>query len=496
MRMNLSASLVLSVALMLGRFTGLLRELELASLFGVSRTADLAILLLTLPDILVNLLVAGGISASLVPRFSTLVPAQAIVLFRQATVGVLVLFGVAGLVLVAWPQGFFYLIAPGIPAPFGPGEIMLVAVGLAIPLTGAAGISGAYLNANQRFMAAGSGTLFFNLIVLCALVFARGSAAPLLILAWGVLGGAVLRWAIQLVVLPRMAWFEKSVGLLIDKTLIKSFAIASTGSVLLLLAPLFVRSIASTIGSGAIASFNYAQKLIELPLTILITAIGTVALSKLSLLHAKNKVEEARDVVVRDTQYAMLVSGVLLLLGVWFSEAVVTVIFGRGKMDAAAIVRISDLTRIAFFGLPFAALSTMAAAKLNASHRVGLVLKSNFRALLLLPLLILPGLIGRSEQLLMLAVVGFQAIASLLLARAARLDLMGSGAVFCAATWPYFLATLGIALTAILVDVQIQTSNSWLKLALAGASFGLAMIFPIKQFLKSSVKPNLTSLPL
>lgn len=481
----LSASAVLSVALLLGRLTGLLRELELAALFGVSRSADLAVLLLTLPDLLVNLLLAGGISAAMVPRLNTMAPAQAALLWRQATLAIVLLFGAAGALLLAWPQAFFTLMAPGIEQPFSAGDTALLGVALALPLTGAAGLSAAFLNANGRFLAAGCGTLFFNLAVLLALLAGRHAAAPLTVLAWGIAGGAALRWFLQLAVVPRLAWIGRSPGLLIDAPLLRAFSLASAASVLLLLAPILVRSTASTIGAGAIASFNYAQKLVELPLTILITAIGTVALTRLSRLHAADKLAEARAAVVRDTQYALLVSLIVLVPGVWFSDAVVAVIFGRGQMDGAALARISELTRIAFLGLPFIAVSTLATAQLNAFHRSGLVLKATGLALLCLPLLVLPGLWANSEQWLMLAVVGFQAVAALLLARAADLRLFGPGAVLAAANWPYFLSALAITLTAVGLDALLRARHPWLQLALAGAGFALAMALPIRAFLKA-----------
>jgi putative peptidoglycan lipid II flippase len=481
---------MLSVALLLGRLTGLLRELELAALFGISPTADLAVLLLTLPDLLVNLLLAGGISAAMVPRFHTLAAEQAARLWRQATLAVMALFGLAAALLLIWPHSFFYLMAPGIGAPFQAGDMVLFGVALALPLTGAAGLSAAFLNANGRFMAAGCGTLFFNLALLAALLVARHAAAPLEVLAWGILAGAALRWMLQLAVVPRQAWRARADGWLIDQALLRAFALASAGSVLLLLAPIIVRGTASTIGAGAIASFNYAQKLVELPVTILITAIGTVALTRLSRLYADGQLARARAAVVRDTQYAVLVSLVLMVLGVWFSDAAVAVIFGRGKMDALAQGRISELARIAFIGMPFIAVSTLATAQLNAFHQTGHVLKATFTALLCLPVLLVPGLLASSEQWLMLAVVGFQAIAALMLARSAGLALVGRGAVLGTASLPYFAAALAIALGAVGAATLFHASQPWRQLLVAGAGFGVAMLLPVRMFLKSQPVPQ------
>ncbi|WP_219927722.1 hypothetical protein, partial [Aeromonas sp. HMWF016] len=62
------SGLFVSFALFLGRISGFLRELFIASSFGVSKTSDLIIVLLSIPDVLVNLLVGGALGMILVPE--------------------------------------------------------------------------------------------------------------------------------------------------------------------------------------------------------------------------------------------------------------------------------------------------------------------------------------------------------------------------------------------------------------------------------------------
>jgi putative peptidoglycan lipid II flippase len=83
---------LLGATLLAGRLSGLLREIELAAAFGVSAEADAAVLLLTLPDLLVNLLLSGGLSAALVPRLQALPLHSAQVLLRQTLLFVFLLF--------------------------------------------------------------------------------------------------------------------------------------------------------------------------------------------------------------------------------------------------------------------------------------------------------------------------------------------------------------------------------------------------------------------
>ena len=57
------------VGILLGRLLGFFRETLIASQFGVSGLADVAILTLTLPDLFMSVLLGGAASIVLVPVF-------------------------------------------------------------------------------------------------------------------------------------------------------------------------------------------------------------------------------------------------------------------------------------------------------------------------------------------------------------------------------------------------------------------------------------------
>lgn len=469
-----------------------MRELELASVLGVTPDADVAVLLLTLPDLLVNLLISGGLSAALVPRFGALRAEQAMVLFRRASLAALALFGLAGLALVAWPQAVFSLLAPGMQWPLMAGSFSLTAVAIAILLTGTAGVAGAYLNANHHFFVTGCGTFIFNACILSALLLANGSSDLLTFLAAGIAVGAALRWVSQLVTLPSGVWRSQAEGPLVDKALVKAFTAATLASALMLLAPIVVRAMASTLGSGAIASFNYAQKLVELPVGILITSISTVALSRLSTLQAQNKSSEAAASLTQDTQYALLIAMAVTVPGIWFADSAVHAVFARGEMGPLPLMRVTDLTRIALLSIPCVAISSMAIASLNASKQTHEVLKVTIGSLLLLPFLALPGLLLSSEQALMLAVVSFQASAAVWLARLAKLHFFGSAGVVGPSTWRYFAVAASAAVLVAALDWATGLQNHWLRLLLAGCGFALSVL-PIRHLRMSQARSAQTS---
>lgn len=420
---------LLSLALLAGRVAGFARELILSSTLGVSRQADAAVLLLTLPDLLVNLLLSGGLSVALIPLLRAAAPREAAALFVQASLAVAGAFGVLALAIGLAPMWWLALLAPGAGFTAADSQALFSHVGLvalAVPLTALAGVSTASLNARDRFFAAGCGTLVFNLCVIAGLFFAPTRGAPLDWLCWGIVGGALLRWLSQIAALPRQAWRAPAPGLALNQDLFRSFGAAFLASSAMLLVPVIVRALASLLGEGTIAAFNYATKVVELPVGILITTLGTVAFPHLSELHAQGRPAQAHQRLVAALQRSAVLSAAVLLIGLWFADAVVALLFLRGRIDPAAVAQITLLTQVALLSVPFMGMSSLAAASLNAQRRTALVLWNTLACLALLPVLAAPGIVLKSSAWLMFAVVLFQAALALCLMRAAGIRMAGA----------------------------------------------------------------------
>ncbi|MBM5809725.1 MAG: hypothetical protein FJ051_07905 [Cyanobacteria bacterium M_surface_9_m1_291] len=273
---------VVAALLLLGRLTGFGREWLLSARAGASGSSDLAIVLLTLPDLLVNLLLGGGMGATLVPVLQQLPPAQRQRLAAQVALPVGGAFALLAGLLALGAPGLLELLAPGVPlAQRAAAQLPLGLALLAVPLTALAGVSTALLNASGRFGLGACGTALFNLLVIAALA----SRLPLVwAVAAGVLAGALLRLLVQLV---GASSGPPSAGIwqgpwLVDLPLLRRFG-GNFGFVTgLVLLPPIARAWASTADPGALSLFNYASKLVELPLGVLMGALSTVLLPHLA----------------------------------------------------------------------------------------------------------------------------------------------------------------------------------------------------------------------
>ncbi|WP_255263369.1 murein biosynthesis integral membrane protein MurJ [Pseudomonas aegrilactucae] len=390
---------------MAGRLAGFGREVLLASSLGLSEQADIAIVLLTVPDLLVNLLLSGGIGVALVPAMRAATPAQAAALFRQASLALGAIFAVLGLWFALLPSMWLWLFAPGLEgAARWLDGWMIYAIAAAIPLAALSGVSTAALNAHERFFVAGCGTLFFNLCVIVALLVAMMWAQGYLaLLCMGILAGALLRWLSQWVALrasaPRGGGTHQ--GALLDRRLVRGFVAGLASASLLILVPVALRAGASCLGKGELAAFNYAIKLVELPLGILITTLATVAFPRLSQAHQQNDTR-AFDALLRSSLQRSFVLSIAVVLCGWpFVDAVVAVLFGSGGVSSDGQAHISTLTQIALLSVPCVGICSLACAALNARRLPGVVLQRTVLVMLAFPFLCLPGLLLNEPVLLM-----------------------------------------------------------------------------------------------
>lgn len=363
----LRSTLVIAGLVLLGRVTGFGREWLIALRAGASDTTDIAIVVLTFPDLMVNLLLSGGLAAALVPAFKRLEDGAATALLLQASRLVGGLFLLLALIMFALAPQILGALAPGLSAaalaPHG-GAFRLMTV--ALPLAALSGVVVALLNANGRFAIGAAGTLVFNLVVMSCLLIADADHTVLAI-AVGVTGGCLLRLAMQAVELRHDWTAPAASGNLIDRSLIRQFLGSFSFITILVALPPLARAISSFEEAGALSLFNYAYKLVELPMGVVIGSISTVLLPRL----AADVAHGARDVVQANLAVGMravicISTGIAIPAAV-FSDTLVQLAFFKASFEPAQVEALSVLAAIGFVALPFQGLLTIYGSAFAAS---------------------------------------------------------------------------------------------------------------------------------
>lgn len=370
LRSLISAGAWVSAGVLLGRIAGFAREASIAGTFGVSLSADVAILILTLPDVLANILMGGALSAVLIPEFTRLPSNQARRLFYQSSMLVVFTFGAIALVLAWQARPLIRLLAPGlgqegVELAAGPTSIVVWVV----PMTVLAGVTTAYLQAAGRFAVPALGTFIFNSVLVVGMVALLPSRDGLLELGVFAVLAAALRWCSQLLNLPR---YEQCGALsrfwLINRSLLVRYLEALASGSLLVLLPVLARAFASYGDVGGIAQMNYANKLVELPLGIGLTVFSVVLFPHLARAFADGDHESAQHMLRRGLTFVFNIALAMTVPLVWFGSEFSQLVFGWGTITESKLHSLGMLASIGFLSLPAQAVSSLLLAAFNAQR--------------------------------------------------------------------------------------------------------------------------------
>lgn len=366
----LRAGLTIAVFVLLGRITGFGREWLLAVQSGASGVTDVAIVLLTFPDMMVNVLLGGGLTAALIPAFKRLAPGEASALYLQSSGLIAAVFIVLALLITLAASTVLRIMAPGMPD----GQVLshvneMRLVSWAIPLTALSGVMVAYLNAHERFAYGAAGTLVFNFCVMSALLWGGPSAVAVSI-AVGALAGAILRLIMQAAD-ARHVWSKPMFSRhLLDGALMRQYLASFSFVTILVLLPPIARAIASYGDPGALALFNFAHKLVELPLGVALSSIAVVLLPRLAAGFSGQDRGVAEANLAAGIRATLLISLGIAIPAIIFPELVVRLAFFKASFSPGQVTQLAGLAAMGFLALPCQGLLAIYGSAFAADRQV------------------------------------------------------------------------------------------------------------------------------
>lgn len=366
----------ISLALLLAsRLLGLLRESAVAAAFGATALGDVAILMLTLPDWLTGVLASGALAYVLLPAWARQAPSQQVASQRRVARGLLLL----GCVLALWlgldHAGAVAALAPGVPADLHADAVRaLIWSACALPLALLAGLWGTRLQHERDFTGLYAANLVVNTILIATLGLVawqglRTPRAAIFVLGTGLVAAMLSRLAWLLWrqrAVPRPAPPERR-GSELPRPSVWLWAAAAAGLPLAL--PFAARSLASQEGEGALAVFNYAWKLVELPQVLGIQLVATLMLGPISTALGRSPAD-APVVIRRGFALAWALACACVAALVVAAPAAAQVLFGWGRMQPDALEQVAAWGRIGAWALLPQALLAIALSVLAAQGRM------------------------------------------------------------------------------------------------------------------------------
>jgi putative peptidoglycan lipid II flippase len=345
-RILVTASLILTVAALASRLLGWVRLLVIGSQFGASRELDAYFAAFRIPDAIFQLVVAGALSAALIPVFTSYrAREQEQEAWRLASSVInLVVIALAGLSLVMalFAPVVVPVVAPGFDAATTELTVRMTRVMLLSPVfIGMGAVVTGILNSYQRFAVPALAPLAYNLAIIAAAIV----LAPLIGvegLAVGVVVGSLLHLAIQLPELGKVGQrYDLTIGL----------SHPGVRKVVWLMGPRmlglaagqlnFIVStvLASGLAEGSITAYNYAFQLSQIPVGVLGVSVAVALFPTLSRDAALGRVTEIRRQVAASLRILIFLAAPLTAAMVVLAEPIASVFFQYGLFSERSAER-------------------------------------------------------------------------------------------------------------------------------------------------------------
>ncbi len=323
----------------ISRVLGLARDIVLASTLGASALTDAFFVAFRIPNFFRRLFAEGAFSQAFVPvlaEYREKRSAAETLLLLNAVTGVLgsVLLLVTVLAIAGAPW-LTWLFAPGFadtPAVFDLTVQMLRITFPYLLLISLAGLAGAVLNSYGRFGVPAFTPVWMNIcMIIGALLGARYSTQPVIVLAWAVMLSGVVQLAFQMPFLarisrlptqPRVDFRHEGVRRILTLMGPAIFGV-SVSQINLLVNTM----LASFLPVGSITWLYYSDRLTELPLGIFGIAIATVVLPSLSRNHAVASTDVFSETLAWAVRTVLVIALPATLALVLLAEPIIATLF-------------------------------------------------------------------------------------------------------------------------------------------------------------------------
>ncbi len=348
---------------MISRATGFARDIMIASFLGAGVVADAFFVAFKFPNLFRRLFAEGAFSAAFVPLYAGLVESEGAEegrAFAEQAFAVLTwsLVALVATFEVVMPWAMFAF-APGFAAVPGKIELATELTRITFPyllFISLVSLQGGILNSLGRFAAAAATPILLNLSLMASL---------LALVPYTETPGHALAWGTTLAGLAQFLWLWVSIrraGVRLRlrpprlsprvKLLLRRIVPGAVGAGMYQINLLVDTIVASLVGTGAVSFLYYADRVNQLPLGVVGTAVGTALLPILSRQLRAGDVAAAQHSQNRTLEFALLLTlpaAAALLVVAW---PVISVLFMRGAFGVAEAQATAAALAAFALGLP------------------------------------------------------------------------------------------------------------------------------------------------
>ena len=297
------STLLVIIAFGIAKVISLAQTVIIAQVFGVGREWDAYVVANNVPELIFTLIAGGALANAFIPVFTGyLAQGDNDKAWRTASHVINTVFSLTLLIsilaFIFAPTLVANSIAPGFTASQQAETVNLMRILLiSTVIFSVSGILMGVLQSFNRFLLPALAPILYDVGILFGVVFLSRQFGVYGI-AWGAVIGAALHLAIQIpgVRGVRARWVPE-IGLRDPQLwrIIRLMIPLAAGLFLFSYTFIVMGNIASRLGEGAVSAFSWGWRLMQIPETLIGTAMGTVILPTLAALSATGNLKNKRD---------------------------------------------------------------------------------------------------------------------------------------------------------------------------------------------------------
>ena len=311
------STFTVAILTLVSRFAGLIRDILISNILGVTMVADAFFTALRLPNIFRRITAEGAFSAVFVPIFSKrlLVSKGNAINFSQDILFVLIISvaTIACLLQILMPL-FIYLMAYGFsddPIKFNLSIIYSRITAPYILFISLSSLGIGILNSLGRYSITSLSPIILNFFLIAALLLpSKDIFMTGYLLSFAVTIAGLFQFIIIFITL-RAFGFSLRLKKPKEYDKINRFwdrAKPQVGTGLVLQVNILISGVIASFSQGGISTLYYAERLYQLPLALFGISLGTVLLPTLSSLNIKDDLEEMTLVIKKSVKFALIMS--------------------------------------------------------------------------------------------------------------------------------------------------------------------------------------------
>lgn len=358
------STILVMAAFGVAKAISLVQTVVIAEVFGLSSEWDSFVVANSIPELIFTLIAGGALAHAFIPVFSGfLARDDQAGAWRTATHVIntifIATFIISIVTFVAAPWLVANVAAPGFDAASQAQTVELMRILLVTTLIfSVSGISMGILQSHNHFLLPALAPIMFDVGILFGVIFLIGPFGVNGIAVGAVLGAA-LHFGIQVPGLIHFRahwWPELGLRDPVLWRIIRLMLPRIAGLGVFSLNFIIMNNIASRLGPGSVSALNWGWRLMQIPQTLIGTAMGTVIFPTLATLSELGDADGKREAMSGALRFIMIAS-IPAAVGLIFVGQPLIHLLERGAFDASASALVFDTLR--FFALGLIVLSAL-----------------------------------------------------------------------------------------------------------------------------------------